>query len=90
MFRNSWRRKQVFLTFRTELKKMTRSSSRSTTNIRVNEWLLLCTILDINYVELEGAFIYIIHKPLDFSHRLKTFLGHMVIGLKQVRVPIGT
>ena len=54
------------------------------------------TILDINYVhflqfqrylipqaELEEAFIYIIHKPIDFSidfsHRLKTYLrsyGH--------------
>ena len=42
-------------------------------------------ILDINYVhflqfqqdfipqaELEEAFIYIIHKPIDFSYRLKT------------------
>ena len=62
------------------------------------------TILDINYVdflqfqryftpqaELEEAFIYIIHKPIyfsiDFSYRLKT-LGHMVIGFKQIRVPI--
>ena len=62
------------------------------------------TILDINYVdflqfqryfrpqaELEDAFIYIIRKPIDFSIdfscRLKT---HMVIGFKQVRVPIGT
>ena len=64
------------------------------------------TILDINYVdflqfqryftpqaELEEAFIYIIHKPIDFSIdfscRLR-ILGHMVIGLKQVRVRIGT
>ena len=35
--------------------------------------------------ELEEAFIYIIHKPIDFSidfsYRLK-ILGHMVIGLK--------
>ena len=62
--------------------------------------------MDINYVdflqfqryfisqaELEKAFIYIIHKPIDFSidfsYRLK-ILGHMVIGLKQVKVPIGT
>ena len=67
---------------------------------------LQSTILDINYVdflqfqryftpqaELEEAFIYVIHKPIDFSIgfscRLK-ILGHMVIGLKQVRVPIGT
>ena len=64
------------------------------------------TILDINYVdflqfqryfrpqaELEEAFIYIIRKPIDFSIdfscRLK-ILGHMVIDLKQVKVPIGT
>ena len=71
-------------------------------------WTSCATILDINYVdflqfqryftpqaELEEAFIYIIHKPIDFSIdfscRLKTWiLGHMVIGLKQVRVPIGT
>ena len=46
----------------------------------------LTTILDINYVdflqfqrylipqaELEEAFIYIIHKPIDFSYRLKTY-----------------
>ena len=45
----------------------------------------LATILDINYVhflqfhrdfipqaELEEAFTYIIHKPIDFSYRLKT------------------
>ena len=73
---------------------------------------MVATILDINYVdflqfqryftpqaELEEAFIYIIHKPIDFSIdfscRLKTYLrlrilGHMVIGLKHVRVPIGT
>ena len=42
--------------------------------------------------ELGEAFIYIIRKPIDFSidfsHRLKTF-GHMVIGLKQVRVSSG-
>ena len=66
----------------------------------------VATILDINYVdflqfqryfrpqaELEEAFIYIIRKPIDFSIdfscRLKTY-GHMVIGFKQVRVPIGT
>ena len=55
------------------------------------------TILDINFVhflqfkrnfipqaELEEAF----HKPIDFSIDLR-ILGHMVIGLKQVRVPIG-
>ena len=89
------------------------------------------TILDINYVdvlqfqryftpqaELEEAFIYIIHVPIDisrikgpnrptvhrlrrkstsisidisidFSYRLKA-LSHMVIDLKQVRVPIGS
>ena len=64
------------------------------------------TIFDINYVDflqfqryftpqtkLEEAFIYIIHKPIDFSidfsYRLR-ILGHMVIGFKQVRVPIGT
>ena len=45
----------------------------------------------ITEAELEEAFIYILHKPIDFSidfpYRLKT---HMVIGLKQVRVPIGT
>ena len=44
--------------------------------------------------ELEQAFIYIIHKPIDFSidfsHIDLKILGHMVIGLKQVRVPIGT
>ena len=53
----------------------------------------VCKILDINYVdflqfqryfipqaELEEAFIYIIHKPIDFSY------NH--ISLKQVRVPI--
>ena len=55
------------------------------------------SILDINYVdvlqfqryfipqaELEEAFIYIIHKPVDFSIDLRLrILGHMVIGLKQ-------
>ena len=62
--------------------------------------------MDINYVdflqfkryfrpqaELEEAFLYIIRKPIDFSIdfscRLKTY-GHMAIGFKQVRVPIGT
>ena len=44
--------------------------------------------------ELQEAFIYIIRKPIDFSIdfscRLKTILGHMVIGFKHVRVPIGT
>ena len=35
--------------------------------------------------ELEEAFIYIIHKPIDFSR----ILGHMVIGFKQVRVSSG-
>ena len=48
----------------------------------------------IPQAELEIAFTYIIHKPIEFSidvsYRLKTILGHMVIGLKQVRVPIGT
>ena len=83
-------------------------------------WKAVSTILDINYVdflqfqwdfiphaELEEAFIYIIHKLIDFSYRLKTFhvdlrlktfridlilriLDHMVIGLRQVKVPIGT
>ena len=46
----------------------------------------------IPQAELEEAFIYIIHKPIDFSidfsYRLKGFYGHMVIGLKQVRVSI--
>ena len=65
---------------------------------------LAYTILDINYVdflqfqrdfipqtELEEAFIYLIHKPIDFSIDLRLrILGHMVIGLKQLRVPIGT
>ena len=63
-------------------------------------------ILDINYIDfltisavfhttsrIRASFYYIIHKPIDFSidfsHRLK-ILGHMAIGLKQVRVPIGT
>ena len=62
----------------------------------------ITTILDINYVdflqfqryftpqaELEEAFIYIIHKPIDFSIDFSCRLN-MVIGLKQVRVPIGT
>ena len=56
----------------------------------------------IPQAELEEAFINIIHKPIDFSidfsYRRKTFhidlrlriLGHMVIGLKQVRVPVWT
>ena len=43
------------------------------------------TILDINYVdfwyftpkaESEQAFIYIIHKPIDVSHRLKTLRSY--------------
>ena len=63
-------------------------------------------ILEINYIDfysisavfhttsrIRASFYYIIHKPidfsLDFSHRLK-ILGHMVIGLKQVKVQIGT
>ena len=59
-------------------------------------------ILDINYIDfltisavfhttsrIRASFYYIIHKPIDFSHRLK-ILGHMVIGLKQVKVQIGT
>ena len=63
--------------------------------------------MDINYVdflqflrdfmpqaELEEAFTYIIHKPIDFSidfsYRLKTSYHIEVIGLKQVRVPVGT
>ena len=75
-----------------------------------------CTTLDINYVTISAAFhttsriggsfyIYIIHKPIDFSidfsYDLRLLVGllptnkknnlcHMVIGLKQVRVPIGT
>ena len=43
----------------------------------------------IPQAKLEEAFIYIIHKPIDFSiafsYRLR-ILGHMVIELKQVRV----
>ena len=41
--------------------------------------------------ELEEAFIYKIHKPMIFHVDLRLrILGHMVISLKEVRVPIGT
>ena len=46
-----------------------------------------------NLGQLAFIYIYIIHKPIDFSidfsYRLK-ILGHIVIGLKEIRVPIGT
>ena len=38
--------------------------------------------------KLKEAFIYIIHKPIDFSHILKSY-DHRDIGLKQVRVSSG-
>ena len=60
--------------------KITKSTILIYTDLR-----MVATILDINYVdflqfqryftpqaELEEAFIYIIHKPIDFSCRLKT------------------
>ena len=42
----------------------------------------------IPQAKLDEAFIYTIQKPIDFSYRLK-ILGHMVTGLKQVRVSSG-
>ena len=56
--------------------------------------LLQCLRYFAPQAELEEAFIYIIHKPIDFSidfsYRLIDLrLGHMVSGLKQVRVSSG-
>ena len=66
--------------------------------IKLQSWILIFSLLQFErdfapQAKLEEAFIYINHKPIDFSiyfsYRLR-ILGQMVIGLKHIRVPIGT
>ena len=75
------------------------SFSKPCQGVRNYEIMNSQTILDINYIDFltisavfhntsrigASFYIYIIHKPIDFStdfsHRLK-ILGHVVIGLK--------
>ena len=52
--------------------------------------IILSTILDMTFY---NSSVISYHKQnsfsIDFSYRLKTILGHMVIGFKQVRVSSG-